>query len=601
MKTMKRSVLINFKKHFLLAMAGILSLTSIGQNIAIVPTGTAAKPNLIPVNNAVTFSVNPISFGACYNKLSYSWAILNSKKDTIYKSTSAGPRYYFSREDIYTVAVTVKTVPGGSCAANISKSTTSTLKVDREGGLNGVPSPTMFSSNSLGTLISAYAMDDNGQIVSGPYDHFDPFPADNAMTAALSMDNKGNYFYLPTFMKGNTPVKVAGVVEVWAVDKRANSAPRVIASFDMNGSSTTELGLFRMGLDQKGNAWLLAGDGANMYVATFKTNGTNSIKDSDITSFAVPFENGSASDFESGDLAFDNKGNMYVLAGSSTGVNIYTMPTGIPNPSLSKKWKVTDALGKNFGLAVTGTVFDGKGNMYFSALDGIYFIDYDGVNPATGTAIVKKVSDNFGLMDLATSQFPLAWIPPFDEGASLPVQLIRFTGVATTEKVNLSWTVASNELGSHFELEKSFNGSSFKTQAVILNTDKPGSEVYSYSDVAPVSGKVYYRLKIVNKDQFENYSNVVFFEAQAKQSSTLRLLQNPVQTAVNFNYTAAENTLADITVYASTGIKILSQKQTLQKGSNSLNITLSSLLGKGIYFLDVREGNNRQTVRFVKE
>jgi hypothetical protein len=594
---MKRSVLNNFKKNLLFASAGILSMSSFAQSINIVPTGTPAKPNLIPVDNAVTFSINPIGFGACYNSLSYSWAILNSKKDTVYKSKLGTPKYYFWKDDIYTVSVTVKTIPGGPCTANLTKSASSTLKVARF----GVPAPTLFSSNVLGSLISAYAMDDNGQILSGPYDHFDPFPADNAMTAALSMDNKGNYFYLPTFMNGSSPAKVGGVVEVWVVDKNADNAPKVIARFDMNGSSTTELGLFRMGLDQRGNAWMLAGDGANIYVANFRTNGTNSIRSSDIEVYAVPFENGSAADFESGDLAFDNNGNMYVLAGSSTGVNIYTMPTNVPNPKLSKKWKLTDALGKNFGLAVTGTVFDAKQNMYFSALDGLYFIDYDGVNPATGTAIVKKVSDNFGLMDLATSQFPSAWIPPFDEGSMLPVHLTRFSGVATGEKLCLTWIVSSNETGSYFELEKSYNGSSFQTQTLLFNTDKAGEETYNYTDAAPAAAKVYYRLKIVNKDQSVAYSNTLFFEAQTKQGTALTLVQNPVNSALNFNYRAAENTLADITVYSYTGVKLFAQKQNLQKGNNSLNIALSATLVKGMYLLEVREGNNRQTVRFVKQ
>jgi hypothetical protein len=598
---MKRSVLnnFNFKRYLLFTIVGILSMNAISQSITIVPTGTTAKPNLIPVNNTVTFSVNPIVFGACYNRLSYSWAILNSKNDIVYESISNAPKFNFSTEDVYTVTLTVKTVPGGPCGANVTRSASSILKVAKE-GKNGAPAPTMFSANALGTFISAYAMDDNGQILSGPYDYFDPFPADNAITAALSMDNKGNFYYLPTFMNGNNPVKVGGVVEIWAVDKNANNLPVVIASFDMNGSSTTELGLFRMGLDQKGNAWILAGDGANMYVATFKTNGTNVIKSSDLTVYAVPFENGSAADFESGDLAFDNKGNMYVLAGSSTGVNIYTMSTNSSNPKLSKKWKITDALGKNFGLAVTGTVFDGNGNMYFSALDGIYFIDYDGVNPGTGTAIVKKISDNFGLMDLATSQFPSEWIPPF-EGWPLPVKLIRFTGVAADEKLRLDWIVSSNETGSHFELEKSYNGTSFETRALILNTVKPDEEAYSFSDAAPVTGKVYYRLKIISKDQFETYSNIVFFEARTKQTSTLTLFQNPVGTSVNFNYTAAENTLADVTIYSYAGVKILLQKQNVQKGNNSLNIPLSSTLAKGIYLLEVREGANRRAVRFIKE
>lgn len=604
---MKRSVLnlINFKSCFVLTILSILSLSSFAQTVTIVPTGTTAKPNLIPVNNSVTFSINPIVFGSCMNNLSYSWAILDSKKDTVFKSTSSTPKYNFTKEDVYAVSLTVKTVPGGSCAANITKSASSTIKVAKEGGKDGAPSAKMFSANTLGTLISAYAMDDNGQIISGPYDYFDPFPADNAMTAALSMDDKGNFFYLPTFLNGPNPltasqVKTAGVIEVWAVDKNANNAPVVIARFDMNGSSTTELGLFRMGLDQKGNAWILAGDGANMYAATFKTNGTKVLKASDITTYPVPFESGSASDFQSGDLAFDNKGNMYVLAGSSTGTNIYTMPTNNANPKLAKKWKVTDAAGKNFGLAVTGTVFDAQGNMYFSALDGLYFIDYNGVNAATATAVVKKVSDNFGLMDLATSQFPAAWTPPF-EPVVLPVRLIQFTGTTAAGKVHLNWTAASNETGNRFELQKSYNGTSFKTQALIFTTDKEGEEVYRFTDTDLLKDKVYYRLKIVNKDESATYSNIIFFGAPTKQSAAIALLQNPVHSAVSFNYTALQNAPVDITVYTFTGVKILSQKHNVQKGANSLNITLNNMLVKGVYLLEVKEATNSQTVRFVKQ
>ncbi|HEX2532715.1 MAG TPA: T9SS type A sorting domain-containing protein, partial [Chitinophagaceae bacterium] len=530
---------------------------------------------------------NPIGFGSCMYNLSYSWAILNSKKDTVFKSTQGTPRFNFTKEDLYTVTLTVKTVPGGYCAANTTRTASSVLKVAKEGGKDGAPAPNMYSANTLGTLISAYAMDDKGQVISGPYDHFDPFPADNAVTAALSMDDKGNYFYLPTFMRGNTAIKQGGVVEIWAVDKKVSNQPVVIARFDMNGSSTTELGLFRMGLDQKGNAWILAGDGANMYAATFKTNGTKVMNTSDIQAFPVPFENGSAADFESGDLAFDNKGNMYVLAGSSTGTNIYTMSTNTSSPRLTKRWKVADANGNNFGMSVTGTVFDAKGNMYFSALDGIYYIDDEAVSAVTATATVKKVSENFGLMDLATSQFPAAWVAPFD-GVVLPVKLIRFSGAVTGEKAHLSWKVASNETGSHFELERSHDGHRFKTQMVVFNTEKPGEATYQFADAAPLSGKAYYRLKIVNQNRSETYSNVVFLESGAMQGAAITLLQNPVHSAVTFHYAAAENTQAQISVYTISGIKVLMQKHNLQKGSNSISIPLNPVQQKGMYILEVK-------------
>jgi len=604
---MKRSVLkttrsehsiSNFKKLVVVLTLAVLSLTSIAQTVTIAPAGTPARPNLIPVNNTVSFSIDPTVFGACMSNLSYSWTLVNSENQTIYTSTSTSPKYNFSKEDVYTINVTVKTMPGGHCPANIIRSASSTIKVAKEGGPGEAPKPNMFSADALGTTISAYAMDDKGQVLSGPYDYFDPFPSDNAITAALSMDDKGNFFYLPTFLSGSYPLAMHGAVEVWAVDKNADHAPAVIARFDMNGSSTAELGLFRMGLDQKGNAWMLAGDGRSMYVSSFKTDGTKPVKASDIKTYTVPFESGSANDFESGDLAFDNKGNMYVLAGSSRGIYIYTMSTNSPAPSLSKKWRVTDAAGKNFGLAVTGTVFDAKGNMYFSALDGIYFIDYSAVR---ATAVVKKISHNFGLMDLATSQFPAAWTPPVNEGGTLPVKLMQFTATAANGKVKLNWSVASNETGSRFEVEKSYDGNSFRTLALVFNTERQGQEAYSFSDAVPLTGKAYYRLKMVDKEGPVTYSNIVFFKAQTEPSSQITLLQNPVRTALSFTYTAAENTMGQIAVYSYTGVNFFSQKHNLQKGNNSITLPLSSTLPAGIYLLEIKEGNSRQTVRFIRE
>ncbi|HEX2606448.1 MAG TPA: T9SS type A sorting domain-containing protein [Flavisolibacter sp.] len=576
-----------------------LSLGAMAQTVTIVPTGTVAKPNLIPEKNGVTFSINPVAFGSCMNNLSYSWAIVNAAKDTVLKSTAAEPRFFFDKLGSYTVSLTVKTLPGGSCTANITKTATSTIMVGKDGGPGGVPKPTMFSANDLGTMISAYAVDNKGVVFSGPYEYFDPFPADNAITAALSMDDIGNFFYLPTFMNGSTPVNKQGVVEVWAVDKNGDHAPVVVASFDMNGSKTTELGLYRMGLDQKGNAWILAGDGTSIYAATFKTNGTKVIKNQDIEAFPIPLVNGSASDFQSGDLAFDNNGNMYVLAGSSTGVNIYTMSTNTASPVLTKKWKVTDAAGKPFGLAVTGTVFDGEGNMYFSALDGIYFIDKDAVSAVTATAIVTKVNENFGLMDLATSQFPAAWTQPV--GVLLPVNLTRFSGAANGKKVQLNWAVTANEIGDHFEIEQSTNGRNFVTRGVVMTSEKQGDESYTFTDEATTTENVYYRLKVVSKDEVAVYSNVLSFRSQNNAVAKLNLLQNPVSGSLNFNYTATENTTADVTIYAFNGIKIQTLKQNLQKGNNSIRMALNSLQGTGIYLLEVKEGNSSTTVKFVKQ
>ncbi|MGV3657252.1 MAG: T9SS type A sorting domain-containing protein [Chitinophagaceae bacterium] len=585
-----------------LALMGCFA-TAFAQTVPVYPSGTTTKPVLIPENNSVTFSIDPLSFGYCALNLNYSWTVTNASGQMVFTSTSASPQFYFDNVGRYIVTVKATSVPGAYCGAAITRYGVTVIDVDTE---KKVPKPNMFSANSLGTVISAYSMDKSGNITSGPYDHFDPFPSNNAYTAALAMDDKGNYFYLPTFVTGNYPFSSTvqnkyGVVEVWAVDKKANNAPVVIASFDLNGASTAELGLFRLGLDDKGNAWILAGDGTNLYVASFKTDGTKPVKTTDINYRPIAIENGSAADFESGDLTFDNKGNMYVLAGSSTGTHIYTMASGstATAPKLSKKWTVTTLSGGRFSMPVTGTVFDADGSMYFSAIDGIYYIDQQAVSVSTATAMVKKTSSGFGLMDMATSQFPAAWTPPV-EVVVLPMQLKQFSGSQQSKKIELSWMVAQNETGSYFEIEKSDNGTSFTTHSLLFASEKQGDETYRYSVAAPLSDKVFYRLKMVNKDQTFSFSNVIFFGSQPAGNMQLSLLQNPVSGTIHFSYNSAMAQQAEVSVYNMNGRKVQGIQQNMQQGHNQLSLPATQL-PTGLYILEVVHNGSRQTAKFYKK
>src|SRR5688572_20948357 len=80
--------------------------------------------------------------------------------------------------------------------------------------------------------------------------------------------------------------------------------------------------------------------------------------------------------------------------------------------------------------------------------------------------------------------------------ATLPIKLKSFQGLVAAEKAQLTWAVADNEAGSHFEVERSANGKDFQTIAIVSTTDAKGDATYSYKDGA--SGNAYYRLKIVN-------------------------------------------------------------------------------------------------------
>ena len=59
-----------------------------------------------------------------------------------------------------------------------------------------------------------------------------------------------------------------------------------------------------------------------------------------------------------------------------------------------------------------------------------------------------------------------------------------------------------------FEIEKSSNGKEFKMAALVFGTEKAGDEIYKFFEKA-VSKKVYYRIKMVGKDNSIRYSEVL--------------------------------------------------------------------------------------------
>jgi len=59
-----------------------------------------------------------------------------------------------------------------------------------------------------------------------------------------------------------------------------------------------------------------------------------------------------------------------------------------------------------------------------------------------------------------------------------------------------------------FEIEKSTNGKAFKTAALVFGTEKTGDENYKFFEKA-VSKKIYYRIKMVGKNNSVIYSEVL--------------------------------------------------------------------------------------------
>ena len=76
------------------------------------------------------------------------------------------------------------------------------------------------------------------------------------------------------------------------------------------------------------------------------------------------------------------------------------------------------------------------------------------------------------------------------------------------DRVFLDWTINNNQLVSQIEVESSTDGKSYAMAGLIFSTEKRGSDAYNFYERAKAA-KIFYRLKIVHKDQAVRYSDIV--------------------------------------------------------------------------------------------
>jgi hypothetical protein len=259
-------------------------------------------------------------------------------------------------------------------------------------------------------------------------------------------------------------------------------------------------------------------------------------------------------------------------------------------------------------LDIDGT-YTNVGTINLDKNSALSILNFSEVSPVTGVKkIVIDISGNgdgntYLYIDNVTVNSTFNYSYPYGCNTTapitLPIKLTSFQGSLTADKTQLQWSVAENETGDLFEVQRSSEGKNFSTVAIVSTTQKQGAESYSYKEIA--QSIAYYRLRIINKDRSATYSKVLLIKSQIEAGNTISLLQNPVQENLTFSFISTTSTTTDVTAYNVTGIKVYSQKINAQKGKNSVSINLDTHLSAGTYILEVKNNTDRSIAKFIKK
>ncbi len=177
----------------------------------------------------------------------------------------------------------------------------------------------------------------------------------------------------------------------------------------------------------------------------------------------------------------------------------------------------------------------------------------------------------------------------------LPIDLISFKADKKNNTTDLKWQTENQDNFSHFELERSANGTDDFTSIARVEATKATTGYYSYTDAnaARLSQKAYYRLKMVDMDGQFKYSAVVVvtFDNAASIMVTPNLLNAGEMISVNI---AGNNqSKYEVKLFDMSG-KLLSQ----QAGNSRLQIATAGLR-KGMYVVAVSNQTEAKSFKIM--
>ena len=176
----------------------------------------------------------------------------------------------------------------------------------------------------------------------------------------------------------------------------------------------------------------------------------------------------------------------------------------------------------------------------------------------------------------------------------LPVTYTSFTGKLVDKTVLLDWKTENEINSAYYEVERSFNSSTFKTAGVVLDgfAGANGSTSYMFKDKSTeLQGKtyVYYRLKQIDKDGKYNYSTVVAINLKSAASDVVKMTvsPNPFVEKLNVQFTAVANGKAEIRLLNVNGQTVISTKANIASGANNLQVNGLGKLNTGVYIFQL--------------
>ncbi|MFT3680679.1 MAG: hypothetical protein QM791_10430 [Ferruginibacter sp.] len=165
------------------------------------------------------------------------------------------------------------------------------------------------------------------------------------------------------------------------------------------------------------------------------------------------------------------------------------------------------------------------------------------------------------------------------------------------DDVDIEWNLPAEINISKYVVERSSDNSSFTAVGEVSSSGNSDSGVqYKLTDISPVPGEYYYRIKSVSKNDVIGYSNTVNVK-MVKTGRGMYVYPNPVKgSSINLQLSDIPSGLYSIRLVNQLGQPVLSQKIFHHGGTASKRLTTGKALQPGYYQLEIKGASGKATI-----
>jgi hypothetical protein len=183
----------------------------------------------------------------------------------------------------------------------------------------------------------------------------------------------------------------------------------------------------------------------------------------------------------------------------------------------------------------------------------------------------------------------------------LRVDLLSFNAqLSNSSQVLLDWSTSGEENFFGFEVQRSSDNNEWETLQTQLATGngEQGVNYYHSTDLNPLKGKSFYRLKLVSGDGKFRYSQVRMITLNKGLSG---ITIAPVPAAAYASLIVHSITEGDLSVQVTdvNGRLIYQRTYFIPKGTNNIDLPFVQNAADGIYFITTRLNGDQETVKLI--